>query len=293
MRFMQHSHGAHSAFADARLVAVIAAEGDAVRGVTDQAIDQTCAALGWTDRSRVTRIADLGSGPGVDACTLAAAFPAATVAAVDSSSAMLAAATSRAEAAGVDERIERILLELDGELTALGALDFAWAALSLHHVRDERATLGRVAAQLRAGGAVWVLERNTPLVVRPADELDRPRLWERVNDAQAAWYERARASHHTHRDLPQLAELVAAAGLDVARTGTLESTTTLPASPACELLVRRHVQTALRNYADALEPADVAALEAPDALARLDRSAAAFRATRLLVVAAKTRPQRQ
>jgi SAM-dependent methyltransferase len=202
---------------------------------------------------------------------------------------MLAAATSRAAAAGVVERFESIALELDGELTALGTMDLAWAALSLHHLRDSAATLGQVAAQLGPGGALCVLERHTPLQVRPADELDRPGLWERVNDAQSSWYGRVRASHHAHGDLRQLASLVAAAGLDVAFTATLESTTELRASAACGLLVTRHAQSALRNHGDALAPTDLDALETPDALARLSRSAATFTATRLLVVAACTR----
>ncbi len=284
---MTHSHdGPHRPFDDAEMVAVISAEGEVSRGVTDQAIDRTCSALGWTDRSRVQRIADLGSGPGVDACTLAAAFPAAAFAAADSSPAMLAAARSRAEAAGVAGRVGFVALDLDDALTALGAVDLAWAALSLHHLRDSSATLARIAAQLRAGGGLCVLERHTPLEVRPADQLGRPGLWERVNGAQSSWYGSERASRHDHSDLHQLADLVAAAGLDIARTGVLAGTTTLPASPGCALLVTRHVQMALRNFGDALEPADADVLGAPGAPARLSRSAATFVATRLLVVAA-------
>jgi SAM-dependent methyltransferase len=283
---MKHEHhDARRPFDDSETVAIIGAEGEVAHGLTDQAIERACSALGWSDRSQVTRIADLGSGPGVDACTLAAAFPAATVAAVDSSLPMLAAVRKRAETARVARRVAPVALELDDEVSALGALDLAWAALSLHHARDSGATLERIAAQLRPGGALCLLERHTPLEVRPADELDRPGLWERVNDAQSAWYDHARASHHAHLDLHQLADLVASAGLAVVHCGRLASTTTLPVSPACELLLARHLRTALRNFRDALAPADLDALSQPDTLSRLSRSTATFLATRLLVIA--------
>lgn len=283
---MTHSsHGSPRPFDDAEMVAVISAEGEVARAVSVQAIDRTCSALGWSDRSRVTRIADLGSGPGVDACMLAAAFPAATVAAADDSPAMLAAAMSRAEATGVADRVVPVPLELDGDLAELGAVDLAWVALSLHHVRDGSATLGRIAAQLRAGGALCVLERHAPTEVRPADELGRPGLWQRVNGAQSAWHRRARASHPAQLDLYQLAGRVGAAGLDIVDTGSLAGVAALPASPACGLLVARHVRAALRNFGHALDPADRDALRAPDALARLRLSAAMFTTTRLLVVA--------
>ena len=272
------------------MVAVINAEGEVAGGLTAQAIDRTCRALGWgDDRSHVRRIVDLGSGPGVDACALAAAFPAATVVAVDSSAAMLAAATRRAEAAGLAERVESLVLDLDAEFTELGPVDLAWAALSLHHLHDRSATVERIAAQLRPGGGLCVLERYTPLQAWPADELDCPGLWERVNHAQSAWYERARASHHSHDDLQQLADVVAAAGLDVALASTLQSTSAVPASLNREQLVARHAQMALRNFGDALDSADIAALQAPDAFTRLSRSAATFTTTRLFVVASQER----
>lgn len=283
---MDHpAHAPRSPFDDARMVAILAAEGEAARGLTGQAIERTCTALGWTDRARVRRIADLGSGPGVDACALAAAFPAATVAAVDGSPTMRAAAAHRADAAGLAARVEATEGELDGGITALGPLDLAWAALSLHHARDVTATLERVAAQLRGGGGLSVLERHTPLRLRPADELGRPGIWDRVDAAQSSWYRRVRASRHDHGDLDRVAGQVAAAGLEIAHSDTLEDTTNLPAGAPRELLVTRHVQMALRDLGDALEPADVAALEAPGTPTRLAGSAVTATSTRLFVVA--------
>jgi SAM-dependent methyltransferase len=284
-----HTHTGSAPFDDERLVAIIAAEGEAAGGLTARAIARTCAALGWSDRTRVERIADLGSGPGVDACALATAFPAATVAAVDDAPAMRAATTRRAAAAGLAGRVEGVALSLDGDLAALGPLDLAWAALSLHHLRDVDATLRAIAARLRPGGGLCVLERHTPPRLRPADDLGRPGLWERVDDALSARDARDRAAGHAHDDLDRLAGRVAAAGLDVVDAGTVEDTITLPASPACALLVARHAQTARRAVGDALAPADVAALDAPGAIDRLGRSAATSTATRLLVVAAPAR----
>lgn len=286
---MQHApHGPRRAFDQAEIVALIDAEGHVARGLTSQAIDHTCAALGWHDRSTPVRIADLGSGPGVDACALAEAFPNGAIIAVDDAPAMLVAAGARAEAAGVADRVSLAGIDLEGELTSLGTLDLAWAALSLHHLRDCTATIARVAAQLREGGALSVLERDAPLDVRPADELGRRGLWERVSDAQAAWYRQTRASHPSHVDLRQLTTLVAAGNLTVAHASAITSTTSLPASTVCHLLATRHVQAALHNLTDLLEPADVDALRDPGATPRLGRSAAVFRATRLLVIGAAT-----
>jgi len=253
---MEHSHQAqHPPFDDAQMVAVISAEGEVARSPTDQAIDRTCSALGWTDRSQVERI--------VDACTLAAAFPAATVVAVDRSSAMLAAATRRAEAAGVDGRIETVARDLDDELTALGALDLAWAALSLHHLRDSSATLTRIAAQLRAGGALCMLERHTPLQLPGRGARSAGPLGARGT---------ARSSRGTnapvHRSRPTASSIDSLIwwrrrASTWPTRGRSKAPRPCPASTGHEMLVTRHVQMALRNFGDALEPADVAALDAP------------------------------
>lgn len=105
-----------------------------------------------------TNIVDLGSGTGADAVALAQRFPSARVHAIDVSTELLDRVTSSAAAAGVVDRIDRHLADLNSEWSAEipQRVDLAWASLSLHHVDDPRAVLRRVFASLRPGG-VFVL----------------------------------------------------------------------------------------------------------------------------------------
>lgn len=115
------------------------------------------------------QIIDLGSGTGADVVALAMRFPTARVHALDVSEKLLDHVVFAAAEAGVAERVEPHLVDLNHDWTAAtpGGADLAWASLSFHHLSDPAATLRRVLASLKHGG-VFVLteltgeERHTP-----------------------------------------------------------------------------------------------------------------------------------
>lgn len=209
------------------------------------------------------------------------AFPAATVAAVDGSSAMRTAARERADDAGLAARVAVDAIDLEGDLRSLGSCDLVWTAQTLHHLRDEAAALARFAALLHPGGVLCVLERLTPAELRPADDAGRPGIWERVAGAQAARHADGSASAPGPGP-ERYAELVRQTGIDVVDTGPLHAVATLTNAPGADLLVARYVHAALATLTDRLAAADI------DALRTLDTERCALRVevrqSRLLVV---------
>jgi trans-aconitate methyltransferase len=152
-----HGHG----FDSARSAARLEAEGEQSSGVVEEAI-AVCAGLFDDAGVQVRRVIDLGCGPGVGTAALAHAFPSASIVAVDGSHAMLERAQARATRSGLADRIETRRIDLDGELASLGRCDLAWAALAIHHVRDELATLRRIGSLLDPRGLVCLLEKADP-----------------------------------------------------------------------------------------------------------------------------------
>lgn len=130
-------------------------EAELAAGVTAEAIALCVTHAG----SKVRRVADLGCGPGVAATALAEAFPAATVVAADGSPVMLQRTAERAERLGLSDRVETATVDLNGDLHSLGTFDLVWAALALHHARDEQASLESFAALVRPKGLICLLEK--------------------------------------------------------------------------------------------------------------------------------------
>jgi SAM-dependent methyltransferase len=245
-------------FLDDDFAAALETEGELAAGVSRQAV-ALCAEL-LDVGGAVERVADLGCGPGVDATLLAGAFASAQVVAVDASPVMLARAGERAARLGCSDRIELRSLDLDGDLGSLGTFDLAWAALALHHTEDERAALANFASLLRPGGLLCLLERAEPTVISPAHELGRPGLWRRLETAQAAHFERTRASLPGIADVAGYADMLEQVGLELLSRRTLSFSTVAPSSPALRALIDRYVRGVLRTL-DQLDPSDREALE--------------------------------
>jgi thioredoxin reductase/predicted O-methyltransferase YrrM len=126
--------------------------------VRDAVLDQAALALGAPPR----QIVDFGSGTGADAVALAERFPTARVHALDVSTELLDRVASAAAEAGIADRIERHLVDLNTDWTSTVPrdVDLAWASLSLHHLSDLTATLRRMLRSLKPGG-VFVLTELT------------------------------------------------------------------------------------------------------------------------------------
>lgn len=245
------------------MAAALEAEGELAAGITDQAM-ALCTDLLDMDRSDVRRLADLGCGPGVATSSLAEVFVGATVVGVDGSPVMLARAATRAARHGVSGRMELLLLDLNDDLRAIGTFDLVWAALALHHTADEQGALQNFAALLRPPGLLCLLERADPTRVRPAHDLGQPGIWDRVEAAQSAWFERTRGSLPGVKSVATYAGMLGQAGLELLAARTLTDTVTTTAEPVLQPTIHRYVGAALRNLRDGLRPADVEALTAAD-----------------------------
>jgi trans-aconitate methyltransferase len=140
------------------MVEKLEAEAERAAPLIDEAIRLASNALA-TAGVTAQQVIDLGCGPGVGTTALARAFPSATVVAVDGSPTMLARARARARREGLADRIESHQLDLDGDLGTLARCDLVWAAMSIHHVDDEVATLDQVRSLVEPNGLLCVLER--------------------------------------------------------------------------------------------------------------------------------------
>jgi SAM-dependent methyltransferase len=202
-----HDHGAQ--------VSRVELEGEVLVGfVTDAAA--WIAEVRGPAASPVRRILDVGSGPGVGTCELAARFPEAEVVAVDSSPEMLERAAERAKEQGVAARVRTHLAELPDGLDEVEPADVIWASMSLHHVGDEVGALRGLRGVLDPQGVLAISERHGPVRALPGDlDLGDPAFVDRLDEAAASWFAAMRD------DLPgsvasiELPAMVAAAGFDV------------------------------------------------------------------------------
>lgn len=256
---IEHGHSHRGNFDAERVAAALEVEGQLASGVAAEAI-AVCADRFADQGHRVERVADIGCGPGVDTVLLAEKFPSATVVAADGSTAMLARAEARAKRLGVADRVETCAVDLNGDLQIVGSCDLAWSAMAIHHAEDEVATLSRIGELLRPQGLVCLLERADPTSVRLADDLGRPGIWQRLEEARSAWFERARPRLPGALNAERYPSMLASAGLDVVASRTLTNTVTAPEDPATRKFLGGQLRAIARNVADFADAADVEAL---------------------------------
>jgi SAM-dependent methyltransferase len=145
---------------------------------------------GWVREAAgpdIRRILDVGAGTGAGTIALARRFGEADVIAVDGSAQLLSRIRATALDLGLADRIQTIQADLDGAWPAVGAVDVAWAAMSLHHLADPDRVLGDLFAAIRPGGLLTVAEMGASLRFLPDDlGLGRPGLESRCHAALAA-----------------------------------------------------------------------------------------------------------
>ncbi len=116
------------------------------------------------------KVADIGCGLGYFSVELARLVgPEGRVLSVDVQPAMLKQVSRRARRAGVTERIELRACSAE-RLAERGALDFALAFWSAHEVPDQPGLYRAMAASLKAGGRLLVVE---PLRHVPSSQFER------------------------------------------------------------------------------------------------------------------------
>jgi SAM-dependent methyltransferase len=201
--------------------------------------------IGWVGElagGQPRRILDLGTGTGTGAVALARRFGGADVIAVDVSAPMLDRLRVKAGELGLAGRIQAVQADLDAEWPATGLVDLAWAANSMHHMKDPDQVLAWVFAALRPGGLLAVAEMDS--FPRFLPEEIGPGLEARLQAALAE----ARASElpHLHSDWgPRLT----AAGftIEARRTFDIDLTAPLPA------LAGRYAQASLMRLRSGLD----------------------------------------
>ena len=252
-----HRHKA--AFDSVQMAAMLEAEGELSGPLIGQAIASGSRLLD-ARTVPVRRVLDLGCGPGVATTALAEAFPGATVVAVDGSATMLASVDKRAGRAGIGLRLETRLVDLNGDLEALGRYDLVWAAMSLHHVDDEVVTLRRVRALLQPLGVLCVLERAEPTSVRWADDLGRPGLGDRLDKAWRRRSDTSRAHLPGALNAEIYPAMLAAAGLQVVSQRTMASVVRPPDNESVGRFVTNLVERTVTELEGHADEADLTAL---------------------------------
>ncbi|GAB2798390.1 class I SAM-dependent methyltransferase [Streptomyces daliensis] len=202
------------------------------------------------DSVAVTRVLDVGSGPGVATSQLALAFPEAEAVAVDGAPKLLERARARADALGVGDRVTTRKAELPDDLGSLGEADLVWTGHVVHHLGDQQEALREMGRLLRPGGVLAVVESGLNARFLPRDiGMGRPGLLARVEATREDWFVRMRTALPGHKaTVEHWPGLLAAAGLTP--SGTRSFLTDIPAP--VDAPVRAHLHAQLTRMRDVL-----------------------------------------
>ncbi|MEY2849957.1 MAG: hypothetical protein RI885_2624, partial [Actinomycetota bacterium] len=196
-------------------------------------------ASGWVaelSRGDPRVILDLGCGPGIGAVLLARRFEQARVVAVDASAEMLGAMAIATEKAGLADRVQGVLADLDEEWPDLPLADVAWASSMLHESADPAALSARVCRSLAPGGLLMVIEMDgLPTFLPDGAPGSRVEAHARATLLAAGW--------NSHPDWSRTLDL---AGLDVIARRALN-----PEVPASTAEIARYAERHLGDVREA------------------------------------------
>lgn len=207
------------------------------------------------------RILDIGSGPGVAACGLAAVFPQAEVTAVDGAPELLARAAKRAERLGV--RLRTQVAEFPEGLTDLRPAELVWSGQVVHHVGDQQGALNQLSGLLGPGGVLAIVEGGLPTRLLPRDlGFGRPALLARLDVAMADRFSQMRAelpgSVAVVEDWPGM---LRAAGLNEVRSKTFLVDHPAPLAEGPRQWVRRSLERHRAMLGELMDAEDVTTLD--------------------------------
>ena len=256
-----HQHDTHDVDW-AELAAASELEAEVLVAILDQTTARVADLLA-TDGIAVRRIIDIGPGPGVGTGALALAFPDAEVIAVDGSDAMLARVDARAARLGIADRVRTVHADLPGGLTDLDQAEIVWAGLVMHHIGDERAALAVIHRVLVPGGLVVISEFGDPMRALPDDsEGVPPGFRERLAAAAAEWIA------HMREELPDATvsadypTMLREAGFELLTDTLVTAHLDPPLVADARAVAVRDLERSRKHGGDAIDPADLAALDA-------------------------------
>jgi SAM-dependent methyltransferase len=218
-------------------------------------------ALAWLAQRvpGASQVLDVGSGPGVAACSFAALLPGATVVAADGATELLELARRRAAALSLGDRVTTIETALPDGIPKLPAADIVWVSGVAHHMADPAAAVRDLAALVRPGGVLALREGGLPLRFLPgyADQGLSARMDARV-DEMAHQHEHPLGAIEAPRSWP---DLLREAGLDDIRSRTFLLDLPAPLDDEARRHLQRHLLMAREMIADRLTGNDLATLD--------------------------------
>ena len=257
----RHGHTTHVDFDSPEMAQHAEREAEVFGALAEKAI-ATLADLCAGGSGNVGRVLDLGSGPGVFTCALAARFSSAHIVAVDGSVTMLQHVSARASRFGLGDRIETRRDELATDIGSLGHADVVWASLAIHHIGDEAAALRSIHGLLRPDGLLALVEIGEPLRILGTDAtIGTSGLWERLDAASAAWFTDMRADLPDTTASDDYPTMLAAAGFEVVVDEMLATEINAPLDARARELAQRHLEGTRSRLAGHADHADLAALD--------------------------------
>ena len=233
------------------------------------------------------RVLDVGCGAGGAACAFAAALGPGVVTGFDRDPRLLAIARRRAADAGLAGQILGwTCAGVDALPVETGSADLVWASGVVHHLPDQQAAIGTLAALLRPGGRLALVEGGLPVRCLPFDVgLGRVGLESRLDEARSRWFADMRGELRGPPLPYGWPEGLRRAGLVDVRARSFLAEVSPPLDDFGRQVAERHLSSALSELGDRLAPDD------RDTIARLldpDDSAYVGRRDDLMVTALRT-----
>jgi SAM-dependent methyltransferase len=203
------------------------------------------------------RVLDVGCGAGGAACAFAGVLGPGVVTGFDRDPRLLAIAGRRAVDAGLAGHIRWLAAGVDALPVEAGSADLVWASGVVHHLPDQQAAIGSLAALLRPGGRLALVEGGLPLRCLPFDiGLGRVGLEARLDEARSRWF----ADMRDELRGPPLPygwpEALRRAGLVDVRARSFLAEVPPPLDDFGRQVAERHLSSALSELGDRLAPGD-------------------------------------